>query len=285
MLFALSLAFVVMNSPSHISRLYYIVKSSMIRGGGSESVEGEAVSTVAASLVVAGGFATTPSFLSSSASSSSSSYPSASSDFPFPLNQGDASLTGNLVMDAMLKASSNKDANSDQFAAFVAITTASTLLNALSPSTSATPTKTEELETMTSPYNHPIPYAFHYYTTAHPFSSSSSSFSPFTTPPSPPTPTPPAPSPSPEAYDKALEEALVQLILLYASYCYHAVKFVLFLIFSKNFRRSVKRACGNDRRGARRASGFVSVSGGGGRSFVGLRQSRLTTLLNRTTEL
>ena len=39
------------------------------------------------------------------------------------------------------------------------------------------------------------------------------------------------------------EEGLVQLVLLYGSYCYYAVKFLLFLSFSKNFRRSIRETC------------------------------------------
>lgn len=39
------------------------------------------------------------------------------------------------------------------------------------------------------------------------------------------------------------EEGLVQLVLLYGSYCYYAVKFILFLSFSKNFRRSIRESC------------------------------------------
>ncbi|KAL8599395.1 hypothetical protein ACOMHN_064945 [Nucella lapillus] len=39
------------------------------------------------------------------------------------------------------------------------------------------------------------------------------------------------------------EEGLVQLVLMYGSYCYYAVKFILFLTFSKNFRRSIRDSC------------------------------------------
>ncbi|KAK7466563.1 hypothetical protein BaRGS_00037347 [Batillaria attramentaria] len=48
-----------------------------------------------------------------------------------------------------------------------------------------------------------------------------------------------------EAGDTMLSEeaGLVQLVLLYTSYSYYAVKFILFLSFSKNFRRSIRDSC------------------------------------------
>lgn len=39
------------------------------------------------------------------------------------------------------------------------------------------------------------------------------------------------------------EASLVQLVLLFGSYLYYAVKFILFLTFSKNFRRSIRETC------------------------------------------